>query len=442
MSSFSFSVSLLLVSLLVYGRLVSADGEPPSTASTKSVAGGAQAILLHLQNGNIDAAHDLLVRTFDASERNPNVNEQDPNVAKLSQRKIRRGGGLTYTSEYKLRADIEQVEYLLQKKDQDIPDETLQLLEEVVLPTYKRVLRRIPPVEDLITAGSAGLYQFQQADYDDGISKAYNKALWMPNVTEWDEQDSDSPQQLRSIPVLSDSFNAQKIESEWFGNANSSDKSLPSVVVIDNVLSSQALDRVRRVLLESTVWYQTKLPQHFGTYTGAYIDDGLHDRILLSLAVELRKALPGILQDHPLRYLWAYKYCPDGKDRHASTSGINLHADEAAVNVNLWLTPDIANLDPESGGLVVFTVKPPLDWDLQHYNQNTSDVYEKLLRPANFANITVPFRYNRAVIFDSALFHQTDIFSFRDGYENHRINLTLLYGQMQKAAPISVEDEL
>ena len=30
--------------------------------------------------------------------------------------------------------------------------------------------------------------------------------------------------------------------------------------------------------------------------------------------------------------------------------GIKLHGDEAAVNCNLWITPDDANLDEESGG--------------------------------------------------------------------------------------------
>ena len=178
---------------------------------------------------------------------------------------------------------------------------------------------------------------------------------------------------------------------------------------------------------ESTVWYETKLPKKFGGYTGAYIDDGLYQRILLVLTTELRKMLPKILDEHPLKYLWAYKYDSDFE-------GINLHADEAAVNVNIWLTNEDANLDKDSGGLVVFTVKPPSDWELFDYNRDTSIVYETLLKPSNFANVTVPYRENRAVMFDSALFHQTDKFKFKKGYTNRRINLTILYGNMQKRA--------
>ena len=46
--------------------------------------------------------------------------------------------------------------------------------------------------------------------------------------------------------------------------------------------------------------------------------------------------------------------------------------------------------------------------------------------------MTVPYKSNRAVLFDSALFHETDRFTFQKGYQNRRINLTILYGEMQK----------
>lgn len=39
--------------------------------------------------------------------------------------------------------------------------------------------------------------------------------------------------------------------------------------------------------------------------------------------------------------------------------GIKVHADSATVNLNFWVTPDQANLDPESGGLVVYPKVPP-----------------------------------------------------------------------------------
>lgn len=47
------------------------------------------------------------------------------------------------------------------------------------------------------------------------------------------------------------------------------------------------------------------------------------------------------------------------KTARRSMDGISVHADSAAVNLNFWITPDEANLDPSSGGLVVYPKMPP-----------------------------------------------------------------------------------
>ena len=39
----------------------------------------------------------------------------------------------------------------------------------------------------------------------------------------------------------------------------------------------------------------------------------------------------------------------------------------------------------------------------------------------------IPHNENRAVVFNSNLFHETDSYEFKEGYENRRINVTLLY---------------
>ena len=41
----------------------------------------------------------------------------------------------------------------------------------------------------------------------------------------------------------------------------------------------------------------------------------------------------------------------------------------------------------------------------------------------------MPYRANRAVIFNSELLHQTNKVRFKPGYANRRINVTLLYGE-------------
>ena len=40
----------------------------------------------------------------------------------------------------------------------------------------------------------------------------------------------------------------------------------------------------------------------------------------------------------------------------------------------------------------------------------------------------VPHLANRCVLFDSKLIHRTDEMHFKPGYENRRVNVTLLYG--------------
>ena len=126
---------------------------------------------------------------------------------------------------------------------------------------------------------------------------------------------------------------------------------------------------------------------------------------------------------HPLTQLWAFKY-------DSQLPGIGLHADFAAINVNFWITPDDANLDPKSGGLVIWDKAAPLDWDFAKYN-NTDTIAARFefLAHAGARSVTVPYRSDRAVIFDSDLFHETDRIVFKEGYLNRRINITLLYGQ-------------
>jgi hypothetical protein len=396
------------------GREVNTDDTPPLSHDEIEFLKS----LDYLERDDIESAYAVLERNFMDSARNP---DPEKRINRLSQRKISLGGGTTFTSEYKLRADLEQARYLAETLyDKEQGDrQKAEFFASVVVPVYEKILSRIPTLEQLDE--TMGLYKFQRQDVENGIMGVYNRALHVPDVPATRADGS-------HIPIFGETLNPAQIQREWVESNG--------IVVVDDVLSKETLDLIQqKIMWESTVWYQTKLPQRFGGYAGAYIDDGLHQRILLQLSIELRKLLPDIFDGHPLKYMWAYKY-----DSDSNFGGINLHADEAAINVNLWLTPNEANIDPNSGGLVIYTVKPPQDWDFELYNRDTDFVYEHLLKPSGFANITVPYRVNRAVIFDSALFHNSDEFTFRKGYKNRRINLTLLYGDMKKQQqPLSQE---
>ncbi|MDB5423382.1 MAG: hypothetical protein JWQ29_798, partial [Phenylobacterium sp.] len=211
-------------------------------------------------------------------------------------------------------------------------------------------------------------------------------------------------------PAVNASRAMGEIDRSW-------ETSRPQIAVIDGLLTPEALERLRRFCWGSTIWRRV----YDGGYLGAMPEHGFAAPLLAQIADEMREALPTILQDHPLNYLWAFKY-------DASLGGIKLHADRAAVNVNFWITPDEANLDPESGGLVVWDAAAPLDWDFERYNDDP-EASRAFLAAAKARPIKTPYRSNRAVIFDSDLFHETDAIAFKPGYLNRRINVTMLFGR-------------
>lgn len=196
----------------------------------------------------------------------------------------------------------------------------------------------------------------------------------------------------------------------------------PEIMYVDGLLTEEALQSLRRFCLDSTIWKR----DYPNGYLGAFLGDGFASPLLLQVAEELRLKFPGVFKQHRLTQSWAFKY-------DSALTGLNMHADAAAVNVNFWITPDEANLDPEHGGLVVWDKEAPRDWNFKEYNNKSNEprVLAWLKEQAAQA-VTIPYRCNRAVIFNSDLFHATDRISFKEGYENRRVNITLLYGRREQ----------
>jgi Tfp pilus assembly protein PilF len=210
-------------------------------------------------------------------------------------------------------------------------------------------------------------------------------------------------------PVLDPVNDTARIEPAWLA-AN------PKIVVLDNLLTPEALDALRAFCWRSAIWNSS----YPGGYLGAFPEDGFAPTVLARASAELRARFPAIFRRYPLKLWWAFK-CDSG------APGIGIHADFAAVNLNFWITPDEANLDPESGGLRIWNLPAPLGWDYRKYNADPEGI-RSFLAGAGAKSVTVPYRANRAVIFDSNLFHETHRPRFKDGYLNRRINITLLYG--------------
>jgi tetratricopeptide (TPR) repeat protein len=190
-----------------------------------------------------------------------------------------------------------------------------------------------------------------------------------------------------------------------------------NLVVIDHFLSDDALAELRRFSEEATVW---KL-YNPGGYAGALLIKGYAPQVLLAIADELRRKMPRVIRDYPLLQAWGFKY-------DQRMQGITLHADFAKVNVNFWITPDAACADPTTGGMVVYNHPVPQSWTFADYNSNP-DKLRAYLKVHEAKAQRVPYRENRCVMFDSSLIHVTDELHFKPGYENRRINVTLLFGR-------------
>ncbi|MCY3729632.1 MAG: tetratricopeptide repeat protein [Nitrospira sp.] len=193
----------------------------------------------------------------------------------------------------------------------------------------------------------------------------------------------------------------------------------PEIIYIDALLRPAALEALRQFCLESTIWKK----DYEDGYIGAFLGEGFSSPLLLQVAEELRTTFPGIFRQHRLLQAWAFK-------QDSARRPLKIHADAAVVNVNFWITPDDANLDPASGGLIVWDKDAPQEWDFKIYNSTAfQPKIREFLKQSGASPVKVPYRANRALVFNSDLFHESDTCTFRDEYVSRRINITFLYGR-------------
>ena len=282
---------------------------------------------------------------------------------------------------HKYQHDLEQFEYLLEKK----------LLPEpysVVVDSYRELVTHYSDYE---INESRSVVELPET-----VTKTYKQSLYVNRTP------------MLAGPAINPDLDVKGIENTYLGSE-------PNVTYIDNLLTKDAISTLQEFCFTNVIWHEVK-----GGYLGAYLHNGFFSELLLQIALELRNSFPAIFDSYQLQTMWAYK-CD------SQLTGLRTHADNAAVNVNFWVTEDEANLNPDSGGLIVYKHDAPADWGFNKYNMDSKPI-EDYLQSVNSASVTVPYRKNRAVIFDSDLFHRTDDFTFREGYKNRRINITMLYG--------------
>ena len=161
------------------------------------------------ERGDVDGLHAALVDAFEASAR-----VQGDRAVELREILTARGAGFTYSSAYKLEHDVEQLHYIAEKHG----GEKAKEINEEVLPKYKAMLEKIPPLDQL--ERTAGLFAFGHARPEaEALEPYYNRAYHVPDF---------EPLERHLHPDL----DTAKIEKEYL-------ESCPSVAVVDDVLSPE-----------------------------------------------------------------------------------------------------------------------------------------------------------------------------------------------------------
>jgi tetratricopeptide (TPR) repeat protein len=297
--------------------------------------------------------------------------------------------GEPFTSTFKLRDTIDQLEYLIAKGR---IDPSFQQMAD----RYGDVLTEIELTEK---PGAATKLTLEQLDR---LGSFHNRAIY-----------HDGPPRI-GVSTVNGTLDFKDIEDRYLSSP-------VSVTTLDGFLTPETFSRLRDFCLESTIFFT-----HTGNHlVSSRLTNGFNCDLLYQIAEEVKERFPRVLGDHELANMWVYRY-------NNQSAGVTAHTDEGAVTFNFWITPDDANLLPDQGGLIVYAKDQPYGWDWRHYNANkhTPAVGQEIADfLADAETVTIPYRENRAVLFHSNLFHKSDQIHFKDGFENRRMNIVFLFGQ-------------
>ena len=282
-------------------------------------------------------------------------------------------------SKNKLKHDIEQISYLLKKK-------IVSKKFNNIVKKYKFIYSSLPKNSDhtdIFTLSKEFTYK---------LGPTFNNLIYY------------QPPDIIEKKIINDNKKVVAINS----------KKKFKYMIIDDFLNKEVLDKLYSFCLTNSIWNEF---DYKNGYIGSFIENGFNTPLLLQISEEIRLQYPEILKKFPLTKAWAFK-CNN------QMKGIKIHADFAAININFWITPDKANLNKNTGGLLIWDKESPKNWNFDKYNNNHIEI-KKFLKRSKSKMKRIKYKSNRAIIFNSNLFHASDNFNFKKNYENRRINITL-----------------
>lgn len=298
----------------------------------------------------------------------------------------------------RLKHDLEQFQYLAHIGVS---------LPPTIISTYKRItkdLQRFLKINNNLETTAMGNAISQGLDLGQpaftSIHLFYNRAVYVP----------DPPKVAK---YLNQKLNCAQIDGRFKMSEH-------GFVVIDSLLENESVDALWKWIIGTTGFFMQN-----DMNLKARFSDTLNMAVAYKISQELKYCLPNMLSGHSLQKVWSYKMSNE------VAQGLGVHSDEGFINCNIWLTPSESNIDPSSGGLVIYKQTDIGDKKYNVWKSNVTDDPFKLqkLRVIDFDNYTVPYRANRAICFRSSLYHKTDNIVFKDGYIHRRVGVTFLFGQ-------------
>ena len=200
-----------------------------------------------------------------------------------------------------------------------------------------------------------------------------------------------------------------------------------AVAVIDGLLVPEAARDLRLQLVDDDGWTVLDWEPEFQDLADNYLHNARpRCPSIAPLAAELQSTMAPMLEELEFVSHWAIS-C-------SANLGIRVHADNAAYVVSVWLTPDEHNLEPGRGGLTFFDVRrgPELCYpDFVLHDLCVAYIGERTRGQC----MQVPYRYNRAVIFDARIMHGSQSIRFAGADRlSHRLNLSLAFDDPFKLA--------
>lgn len=201
--------------------------------------------------------------------------------------------------------------------------------------------------------------------------------------------------------------NWEQIEAQFF------DTEPYNYAIIDTFLTPEVCRQVRASILGNKGW------SLMNWQADELFIRNFEMPLLEAISASITAHLPRIFENLELVQHIAFM--------HYRNKGLCAHSDTGRVTVDLWLTPDEYNREPETGGLICYDVKREPGQQIHEFNARPWCV-DYLNAHTKGGKAKLGYKFNRAVIFDARTFHASDRIDFvSEGAHTFRINYALLY---------------